>query len=38
MLWAARPTAFIVSPQNRNAIMAPMNTPVSTMGFIRLTS
>ena len=34
MLCAARPTAFIVSPQKRNDIIAPMKTPISTVGFI----
>ena len=31
---AARPTAFIVMAQNRNVVIAPMNTPTSTFGFI----
>ena len=34
---AARPTAFIVSPQNRKAIIAPMKMPIRTLGFIKLT-
>ena len=37
MLSAARPTAFIVRPQNRNDIMAPMKMPISTVGFISVT-
>ena len=37
-LAAARPTAFIVSPQKRNAIIAPINMPDSTIGFISVTS
>ena len=35
---AARPTAFMVRPQNRNAIILPKNMPLSTLGFIRVTS
>ena len=35
---AARPTAFMVSPQNRKAIMLPMNMPEITFGFISVTS
>ena len=34
---AARPTAPIVSPQNRNAAIAPMNAPVSTFGLMSVT-
>ena len=34
IFWAARPTAFIVSPQNRKAIIEPMNMPARTIGFM----
>ena len=38
-MWlAARPTAFIVRPQKRKAIMLPMNMPESTLGFMSVTS
>ena len=37
--WLSLPdTAFMVRPQNRNAIILPKNMPLSTLGFIRVTS
>ena len=37
MVWAARPTAPMVSPQNKKADIPPINAPTSTFGFIRFT-
>lgn len=34
---AALPTASMVSPQKRNAAMAPMKAPTSTVGFMSVT-
>jgi hypothetical protein len=36
-LAAARPTAFMVSPQKRKAIIEPRKRPTMTFGFMRFT-